>query len=64
MQEEQLIIVLGGRQRQMRLIPIRALDQTETEWIKVADTKHCIVFSPNAISKSLVRMTGRDTDDK
>ena len=26
----------------MRLIPIRALDQTETEWIKVADTKNCI----------------------
>ena len=45
LQEEQLIIVLGGRQRQMRLIPIRALDQTETEWIKVADTKHCIVFA-------------------
>ena len=40
--EEQLIIVLAGRQRQMRLIPIRALDQTDTEWIKVADTKGCI----------------------
>eukprot|EP00092_Neocalanus_flemingeri_P050602 GFUD01058565.1.p1 GENE.GFUD01058565.1~~GFUD01058565.1.p1 ORF type:complete len:1896 (+),score=372.41 GFUD01058565.1:511-6198(+) len=43
--EEQLIIVLAGRQRQMRLIPIRALDQTDTEWIKVADTKGCIVFA-------------------
>ena len=42
LQEEQLIIVLAGRHRQMRLIPIRALDQTETEWIKVADTKNCI----------------------
>jgi len=45
LQEEQLIIVLAGRHRQMRLIPIRALDQTETEWIKVADTKNCIVFA-------------------
>ena len=43
--EEQLIIVLAGRQRQMRLIPIRALDQTDTEWIKVADTKGCIGLS-------------------
>ena len=26
----------------MRLVPIRALEHTETEWIKVADTKGCI----------------------
>lgn len=45
LQEEQLIIALAGRQRQMRLVPIRALDQTDTEWIKVADTKGCIVFA-------------------
>ncbi|XP_023323712.1 serine/threonine-protein kinase MRCK alpha, partial [Eurytemora carolleeae] len=42
LQEEQLIICLAGRQRQMRLVPIRALEHTETEWIKVADTKGCI----------------------
>ena len=41
-QEEQLIIALAGRQRQMRLIPIRALEHTDTEWIKVQDTKGCI----------------------
>ena len=45
LQEEQLIIALAGKQRQMRLIPIRALDQTDTEWIKVSDTKGCIVFA-------------------
>jgi len=50
--EEQLIIVLAGRQRQMRLIPIRALDQTDTEWIKVADTKGCIVFATGTMRPS------------
>ena len=29
----------------MRLIPVKALDQPDTEWIKVADTKGCIVFA-------------------
>jgi serine/threonine-protein kinase MRCK len=44
--EEQLMVVLAGKQRQMRLIPVKALDQpAETEWIKVADTKSCIVFA-------------------
>ena len=26
----------------MRLVPIRALEQTDTEWIKVQDSKGCI----------------------
>jgi len=44
--DEQLMIVLAGKQRQMRLIPVKALDQpTETEWIKVADTKNCLTFA-------------------
>ena len=44
--EEQLIIALAGKQKQMRLIPVKALDQPhETEWIKLADTKGCIVFA-------------------
>ena len=41
--EEQLIIVLAGRQRQMRLIPIRALDATDTEWMKVVIVNVTIV---------------------
>merc|ERR1719195_983209 len=44
--DEQLMIVLAGKQRQMRLIPVKALDQpAETEWIKVADTKNCLTFA-------------------
>jgi serine/threonine-protein kinase MRCK len=43
--DEQLMIALTGKQRQMRLIPVKALDQPDTEWIKVADTKGCIVFA-------------------
>lgn len=44
--DEQLMIVLAGKQRQMRLIPVKALDQpTDTEWIKVADTKNCLTFA-------------------
>ena len=44
--EEQLIIALAGKQRQMRLIPVKALDQpNETEWIKLADTKGCMIFA-------------------
>ena len=44
--EEQLIIPLAGKQRQMRLIPVKALDAPlETEWIKLADTKGCVTFA-------------------
>ena len=44
--EEQLIIALAGKQRQMRLIPVKALDAPlETEWIKLADTKGCVTFA-------------------
>ncbi len=52
LQEEQLMISLAGRQRQMRLIPVKALDQPETEWIKVADTKGCIVFATGVMRSS------------
>merc|ERR1719210_549552 len=51
--EEQLIIALAGKQRQMRLIPVKALDQpAETEWIKVADTKNCITFATGIMRSS------------
>jgi len=43
--EEQLLVVISGKQRHVRLIPIRALDGDEVEWIKVAETKGCITLT-------------------
>lgn len=42
--EEQLIVLLSGKQRHLRLIPVRALDGDEVEWIKVVvvDINHCV----------------------
>lgn len=33
--EEQLLVALCGRQRHVRLVPIRALYNTDVDWIKV-----------------------------
>ena len=52
LQEEQLMIALAGKQKQMRLIPVKALDQPDTEWIKVADTKGCIVFATGVMRQT------------
>ncbi|XP_059087809.1 serine/threonine-protein kinase MRCK beta-like isoform X3 [Tigriopus californicus] len=52
LQDEQLMIALTGKHRQMRLIPVKALDQPDTEWIKVADTKSCIVFATGVMRGS------------
>lgn len=43
--DEQVVVVVAGRQRQVRLVPVRALDSGDVEWIKVAETKACITFS-------------------
>lgn len=43
--EEQLLVVISGKQRHIRLIPIRALDGDDVEWIKVAETKGCITLT-------------------
>lgn len=34
--EEQLIMVIAGRQRQVKLVPVRALGGDDVEWIKVS----------------------------
>ena len=38
------MIALAGKQRQMRLIPVKALDQPDTEWIKVGSGFCCFVL--------------------
>lgn len=43
--EEQLIVVISGKQRHVRLIPVRALDGDDVEWIKVPETKGCITLT-------------------
>ena len=46
------MIAIAGKQRQMRLIPVKALDQPETEWIKVTDMKGCIIFATGVMRAS------------
>lgn len=41
-QTEQLLVVLCGKQRHIRLLPIRALEVPDVEWIKVSDSKNCV----------------------
>jgi serine/threonine-protein kinase MRCK len=50
--EEQLMVVLSGKQRHVRLIPVRALDGDDVEWIKVAETKGCITFATGVMRRS------------
>ncbi|RZF34758.1 hypothetical protein LSTR_LSTR007810 [Laodelphax striatellus] len=50
--EEQLIVLLSGKQRHLRLIPVRALDGDDVEWIKVAETKGCITFVTGVMRRS------------
>lgn len=42
--QEQLVVVLAGKQRHIKLIPTRGLDQDSIEWIKVAETKGATTF--------------------
>jgi len=41
-EEEQILVILCGKQRNLRLLPIRALEASDVEWIKVIESKNCI----------------------
>ena len=45
MAEEHLLVVISGKQRHVRLIPVRALDGDDVEWIKVAETKGTLTLT-------------------
>jgi serine/threonine-protein kinase MRCK len=40
--EEQLLMILCGKQRSIKLLPIRALEANDVEWIKITESKFCI----------------------
>lgn len=41
---DQLVVVLAGKQRHIKLIPTRGLDEDNIEWIKVTETKGATTF--------------------
>lgn len=49
--EEQLLVILCGKQRAIRILPIRALEAPEVEWIKVSETKYCITACTGIIRR-------------
>lgn len=42
---EQLVVALSGKQKQIKLIPIRALDNESIEWIKISESKNATTFT-------------------
>lgn len=43
-ESEQLIVVMSGRQRHIKLIPMRALESDTVAWIKMPETKSATTF--------------------
>lgn len=50
--EEQIFVILCGKQRHIRLLPIRALEASDVEWIKVAESKNCLTACTGIIRRS------------
>lgn len=44
LEKEQLIVAISGRQRHIKLIPMRALDSDSVAWIKMPETKNATTF--------------------
>lgn len=49
--DEQLLLILCGKHRAVRLLPVRALDSNDVEWIKVLESKYCITACWGLIRK-------------
>lgn len=49
--DEQIFVILCGRHRHVRLLPIRALEAPDVEWIKVAESKGCITLCTGVIRR-------------
>lgn len=44
LESEQLIVAMSGRQRHIKLIPMRALESDNVSWIKMPETKNATTF--------------------
>lgn len=44
LESEQLIVTMSGRQRHIKLIPMRALESDSVAWIKMPETKNATTF--------------------
>ncbi|GLV45544.1 genghis khan [Carabus blaptoides fortunei] len=55
--EEQLLVVVSGKQRHVRLVPVRALDGDDTEWIKVAESKSCVALAVGPLRRQQQQQT-------
>lgn len=49
--DEQIFVLLCGKQRHVRLLPIRALEAPDVEWIKVAESKNCVTLCTGIIRR-------------
>ncbi|XP_059224968.1 serine/threonine-protein kinase Genghis Khan isoform X2 [Stomoxys calcitrans] len=50
-EEEHILVLLCGKQRHIRLLPIRALECSDVEWIKVVDSKNCVAACTGIIKR-------------
>ncbi|XP_068751786.1 serine/threonine-protein kinase MRCK alpha-like isoform X3 [Montipora capricornis] len=50
--DEQLLVLISGRNRQIRLYPLSAVDGHDTEPIKIAEAKNCIMFATGSQDNS------------
>lgn len=61
---DQLLVVLAGRQRVVRLLPTKALDHDNTECVKIAETRGATCFavcSPSSVGCTFVCVASKKT---